>query len=115
MISLLLLPLFAWACVRAISEGRLMFLFYAAPAVAMLALHAIIANHFTRYNLIMIGPYAVGAAWILPDLFGRLPSRSLLDSLHLGDCQPNARRSADDPDPLPKANQDRSGERINAF
>jgi hypothetical protein len=30
----------------------------------MLALHAVVANHYTRYNLILIGPFAVGAAWI---------------------------------------------------
>jgi hypothetical protein len=82
-VSLLLLPLFIWACRRAIGEGRLLFLLYAAPPVAMLALHALIANHYTRYNLILIGPYAVGAAWILADLFGWLPSRDPQDSLQL--------------------------------
>jgi hypothetical protein len=30
----------------------------------MLALHAAVGNHYTRYNLILIGPYAVGAAFI---------------------------------------------------
>jgi hypothetical protein len=30
----------------------------------MLALHAAVGNHYTRYNLILIGPYAVGAALI---------------------------------------------------
>lgn len=71
LISLPLVPLFVWACVRAIGTGHLLFLLYAAPAVAMLGLHALIANHYTRYNLILIGPYAVGAAWILLDLFRR--------------------------------------------
>jgi hypothetical protein len=28
-------------------------------------LHAAVANHYTRYNLILIGPYSVGAAWII--------------------------------------------------
>ena len=31
----------------------------------MLGLDALIGNHYTRYNLILIGPYAVGAAWII--------------------------------------------------
>jgi hypothetical protein len=31
----------------------------------MLGLHAAVANHYTRYNLILIGPFAAGAAWIM--------------------------------------------------
>jgi hypothetical protein len=31
----------------------------------MLGLHAAVANHYTRYNLILIGPFAVGAAWVI--------------------------------------------------
>jgi hypothetical protein len=38
-------------------------LIYAAPAVAMLGLHALIANGETRYNLILIGPLAIAGAW----------------------------------------------------
>jgi hypothetical protein len=38
---------------------------YAAPAITMLALHAAVGNHYTRYNLILIGPYAVGAVLIV--------------------------------------------------
>jgi hypothetical protein len=30
----------------------------------MLALNAAVGNHLTRYNLILIGPYSVGAVWI---------------------------------------------------
>ena len=82
-VSLMLLPLFICACGRAIRQGRLLFVLYAAPPLAMLALHALIANHYTRYNLILIGPYAVGAAWILSVLFGRLQSHGLGDSLQL--------------------------------
>jgi hypothetical protein len=37
-------------------------LLYAAPAMSMLPLYATVGNHYTRYNLILIGPYAVGAA-----------------------------------------------------
>jgi hypothetical protein len=31
----------------------------------MLALHAVLANPSTRYNLIMIGPFSAGAAWLI--------------------------------------------------
>ena len=31
----------------------------------MLALHAAVANQTTRYNLILIGPFAAGAAWLV--------------------------------------------------
>jgi hypothetical protein len=57
-------PLFGCACVTAVRRSKPLFLLYAAPAVVMLALHAVVANHYTRYNLILIGPFAVGAAWI---------------------------------------------------
>jgi 4-amino-4-deoxy-L-arabinose transferase-like glycosyltransferase len=63
--SLVLVPLFAWACVRAVRTRQPLLLFYATPAVTMLGLDALIGNHYTRYNLILIGPYAVGAAWII--------------------------------------------------
>ena len=63
--SLVLVPLFVWACVRAVRTRQPLLLFYAAPAVAMLGLDALIGNHYTRYNLILIGPYAVGAASIM--------------------------------------------------
>ncbi len=70
LISLLLVPLFVVACVRAFRQAPL-FLLYAAPAVAMLGLHGLMANQYTRYNLILIGPYAVGAAWIIESLLVR--------------------------------------------
>jgi hypothetical protein len=31
----------------------------------MLGLHAALANQTTRYNLILIGPFCVAAAWII--------------------------------------------------
>jgi uncharacterized membrane protein (DUF441 family) len=62
--GLALVPLFGWACVTAVRRSKPLFLLYAAPAVVMLALHAVVANHYTRYNLILIEPFAVGAAWI---------------------------------------------------
>jgi hypothetical protein len=63
--SLVLIPLFACACVRAVRRSQPLLLLYAAPAVVMLALHAAVANQTTRYNLILIGPFAVGAAWLV--------------------------------------------------
>jgi uncharacterized membrane protein (UPF0136 family) len=65
LLGLALVPLFAWACVAAIRRSKPLFLLYAAPAVTMLGLHAAVANHSTRYNLILIGPFAVGAAWMM--------------------------------------------------
>jgi hypothetical protein len=61
----LTIPLFGWACVRAIRRSRPLLVLYAAPAVVMLGLHAAVANESTRYNLILIGPFAIGAASIL--------------------------------------------------
>ena len=61
----LLVPLFAWACVAAVRRAQPLFLLYAAPALVMLGLHAAVANHYTRYNLILIGPFCAGAAWII--------------------------------------------------
>jgi hypothetical protein len=63
--ALLTIPLFGYACVRAVRQSQPLLLLYAAPAIAMLGLHAIVANHYTRYNLILIGPLAVGAASIM--------------------------------------------------
>jgi hypothetical protein len=74
-LSLWLVPLFAATCVAAFRQSRPMFLLYAAPAVLMLCLHAAVANHDTRYNLILIGPFAVGAAWLLSSIGVRLRAR----------------------------------------
>jgi 4-amino-4-deoxy-L-arabinose transferase-like glycosyltransferase len=63
--SLVLVPLFVWAGIRAVRARQPLFLLYATPAVVMLGLDALIGNHYTRYNLILIGPYAVGAASIM--------------------------------------------------
>jgi hypothetical protein len=64
-VSLVLIPLFAYASVRAVQKREPVLLLYAAPAIIMLGLHAAVANHYTRYNLILIGPTAVGAAWMI--------------------------------------------------
>jgi hypothetical protein len=63
--SLVLIPLFACACVRAVRASQPLLLLYAVPAITMLALHAAVANQTTRYNLILIGPFAIGAAWLV--------------------------------------------------
>jgi 4-amino-4-deoxy-L-arabinose transferase-like glycosyltransferase len=63
--DLVLVPLFVWALIRAVRTRQPLLLFYAAPAVAMLGLDALIGNHYTRYNLILMGPYAAGAASII--------------------------------------------------
>ena len=77
--SLFLVPLFGWACVRAARQSQPLLLLYAAPAVVMLCLHAVVANQYTRYNLILIGPFSVGAAWIISETLrnARWRSRSL--------------------------------------
>jgi hypothetical protein len=71
-LGLLLVPLFAAASVRAIRRREPLFLLYCAPAVAMLVLHAAVANHYTRYNLILIGPFAAGAAFMIAKAQDRL-------------------------------------------
>ena len=62
--GLVFIPLFAWACIT-VARRRPLFLFYALPALVMVALHAALANHYSRYNLILIGPASAGAAWII--------------------------------------------------
>jgi hypothetical protein len=64
-VTLVLLPLFIASVLQAVRTREPSLIFYAAPAVLMLGLHAAVANHYTRYNLILIGPYSVGAAWII--------------------------------------------------
>jgi len=64
-VSLLLLPLFLISLRQAARAHEPSLMFYAAPALLMLALHAAVANHYTRYNSILIAPYSVGAAWII--------------------------------------------------
>lgn len=63
--SFALVPLFGWACLRALRQSKPLFLLYAVPPLIMVGLHAAVANHYTRYNLILIGPFAAGAAWII--------------------------------------------------
>ena len=63
--SLFLIPLFGWACLCAVQRGRPLLLLYTAPAAVMLGLHVCVAGPDTRYNLILIGPFSVGAAWTI--------------------------------------------------
>jgi hypothetical protein len=65
LLGLALVPLFAAACVMAVRRSKPLFLLYATPPFVMLALHAALANHYTRYNLVLIGPFCAGAAWII--------------------------------------------------
>jgi hypothetical protein len=74
--GLVLIPLFAWACVRAVREREGLFLLYAVPPLVMVGLHAAVANHYSRYNLILVGPAAAGAAWIIAWLTSRVGRRN---------------------------------------
>ena len=64
-VSLFLVPLFGCACWRALRTQQPLFLLYAAPALLNLVLVGLIGNHYTRYNLVLIGPYAVGAGALI--------------------------------------------------
>jgi len=61
--------------VHAVRRRRPDLLLYATPALAMLGLHALLANESTRYNLILIGPYCAGAAWLIQSMAARVLSR----------------------------------------
>lgn len=62
--SVLLLPMFAVSLWQARRRVPLLW-FYAAPALALVGVHGVLANHYPRYNLGLIGPIAVGAAWVI--------------------------------------------------
>ena len=64
-LGFVLVPMFAAACISALRRSRPLFLIYAAPAFVMLGLHAAVANHYTRYNLILLDPFCAGSAWIM--------------------------------------------------
>lgn len=63
--SLALLPVFVVALVTAWRASKPLFLIYAAPALLLVGAHGLLANHYPRYNLGLIGPVAVGTAWII--------------------------------------------------
>jgi hypothetical protein len=68
MFALVLVPCFVSTCIMARGEERILLLLYSMPAVTTLVLHAAVANHYTRYNLILVGPFSIAAAWILAHL-----------------------------------------------
>jgi hypothetical protein len=77
--TLLLLPLFIVSVLQAVRTREPLLILYSVPAVLMLGLHAAVGNHYTRYNFILIGPYSVGAAWIICSIlpYGRWRARFL--------------------------------------
>jgi hypothetical protein len=81
LLGLALVPLFVCATVLVVRRSQFLFLLYATPALVMLALHAAVANHYTRYNLILIGPFCAAAAWIIcrfaSSLLARRPMRRM--------------------------------------
>ena len=70
-LGLLLIPAFAAGVLMARDAKLRLLLLYSAPAFAMLGLHALIANHYTRYNLILIGPLAAGATSLALTVFAQ--------------------------------------------
>ena len=70
-LGLLLVPAFIAGALTARGAKWQLLLLYAAPAFAMLGLHALIANHYTRYNLILIGPLVAVATSLALSVFAR--------------------------------------------
>jgi hypothetical protein len=73
--GLVFVPIFAVALYRAARRRKPDFLLYAAPPLVMLALHSAVANHYPRYNLILIGPASAGAAWLVTAALARARRR----------------------------------------
>jgi hypothetical protein len=69
--SLVLLPFFALALVQMYRSRRPLLFLYSAPAIVMLGLHAAVANHYSRYNLGLIGPLSIGAAMVILEFLTR--------------------------------------------
>jgi hypothetical protein len=63
--AVIAIPLFVCACVAAARERNGLFFLYALPAFVLVGMHAALANHDTRYNVDLIGPFSVGAAWMV--------------------------------------------------
>jgi hypothetical protein len=68
LIGLLLIPAFAAGVIMANQAQRWILLVFSAPAIAMLLLHALIANHYTRYNLVLLGPFVAGSLIVLTNV-----------------------------------------------
>jgi hypothetical protein len=92
MLALAYVPLFGWACRRAIYHSRPLFLLYATPAFCMLGVHVVLANHDLRYNLMLIGPYAAGAAWIVVEQTSSLMARCRVQPVATSHDVPPRRR-----------------------
>jgi hypothetical protein len=73
--ALLTVPLFALACVQTLRKRQPYLLLYATPALVMLALHALLANESTRYNLALVGPFSAAAAWLMISMVENVRSR----------------------------------------
>jgi hypothetical protein len=73
--ALVTVPLFALASARTIRKGQPLLLLYAAPALVMLGLHALLANESTRYNLALVGPFCAAAAWLIISALESVHSR----------------------------------------
>jgi hypothetical protein len=71
-LGLALVPFFAVGCVAAYRQSKPLILLYAAPALVMLALHALLASFYTRYNLALIGPFSAASAWLIGSIAMRL-------------------------------------------
>jgi hypothetical protein len=69
--AVVLLPVFAVALVAAVRRRQFMLLFYAVPGLVLALAYAVLANHYPRYNLGLIGPIAVAAAWLMVDAWRR--------------------------------------------
>ncbi|MTW15944.1 hypothetical protein GJ689_06955 [Rhodoplanes serenus] len=69
--GLLLVPLAAWGLVRAVRRRRWLLVAYAVPALVLVGVHGVLANHYPRYNLGLIGPASALAAWAMADALAR--------------------------------------------
>ncbi|MFL9827682.1 hypothetical protein [Rhodoplanes sp. SY1] len=75
--AFVVLPIAAIGLVRAARRGRPLVIAYTVPALILVGVHGVLANHYPRYNLGLIGPMAVAAAWLVSDgLARRRPSPS---------------------------------------
>jgi hypothetical protein len=77
--SVIAFPLFVCACVTAARERNGLFFLYALPAFVLVGMHAALANHDTRYNIDLIGPFSIGAAWMVMRIVARLRGARLAD------------------------------------
>ena len=74
--SLPFLPLFAAALFAAARRRQVLMLYYAAPALVLALVYALLANQYPRYNLGLIGPIAVASAWMMARMGRRIIRRS---------------------------------------